>query len=249
MHKLTCLITCLIVTLFASSAIAQDELRTAEAKDTKRDTKTFNVTSLNGKAIKVRVIPDYVNRVLRMTCLKDTVSIPDFWGVPPDIEMLNKKFIRISYAVRGGSNLGLGKTLILCVNNNKLVEAMHVLKYTNWDSGDEKMDYHISLILNGSNNTNYQLTVSIHDYVYSKRNPETSYSYSDKTILSFDQSKNVFYSIKENVYNHVAVTKESKSTTVKVNGNYPVIILGKETYYYINNRWYQTVEDKEMSEI
>jgi len=248
-NKQLALITCLIITGFISSAIAQNDARTAEAQSTKRDTRTFNLVSLDDKATKVKITPDYVNRVLRMTCLKDTISIRDFWDVPPKIEMLNKMFIKINYEVRGGSNLGLGNTLILCVKGNKLFEAMHVLRYTNWNSGDEKMDYRIRLSLNGSNRNNYHLTVSVDDYVYSKRNPETNYTYNNKTILSLDQRNNVFYSIKENVYNQVAVTRGGKSTKQKVSGNFPVIILGKETYYYINNRWYQAGINNEMNEI
>ena len=205
--------------------------------------------SIDGKGTIVKVIPDYVNSVLRMSCLKDTISIPNFWGVPPKIEQLDKKFVKISYEVRGGSNLGLGNVLILCVKGNKLFEALHVLRYTNWDSGDEKMGYFIKLNLNGNTKSNYHLTVGVKDYVYSKRNPETNYTYYNNTILSFDQTNNVFYSIKKGVYNQVAAAKEAKSAKQKVNGNFPMIILGKETYYYINNRWYQAEINNEMNEI
>ena len=110
------------------------------------------------------------------------------------------------------------------------------------------MGYFIKLNLNGSTKSNYYLAVRVKDYVYSKQNPETNYIYKNNSILNFDQTNNVFYSIKEGVYNQVAATKEPKSVKRKVNGNFPVIILGKETYYYINNRWYQqgTNELKEI---
>lgn len=184
-----------------------------------------------------------------MTCLKDTISIADFWGVPPEIQLLNKRFIEIRYEVRGGSNLGLGNTLILCVKGSKLLEAMHVLRYTNWETGGEKKDYHIKLNLNSDKKSKYSLTVSIHDYSYSKRNPETNYTYNNKTTLSFDTKNSVFYNIKENIYNHVTTTKAAKPIKQKVNGNFPVVILGKETYYFINNRWYQAGDNNELNEI
>ncbi|MFI5140126.1 MAG: hypothetical protein ACHQIM_20060 [Sphingobacteriales bacterium] len=215
----------------------------------KRDTKTFNVVSLDGKIEKVKIIPDYVNRVLRMTCLQDTIAISDFWGVPPEIHILNRSFIEIRYEVRGGSNLGLGNTLILCVNDGKLYEAMHVLRYMNWDSGNQKENYHITLILNGEDRLNYRLIVHIHDNVYSKLEPETNYNYNNQTVLSFDTRRNVFYSIKETVSCHVATTKTGKTVKQKIVGDFPVIILGKQTYYFIKGRWYQSRSTNEMDEI
>jgi hypothetical protein len=243
------LITYLVSVLFINSAIAQDNLKTTEAQDTKRDTKTFNLVTLDSKIAKVKITPDYAKRVLRITYLKDTITIYDFWGVPPVIQMLNKTFIEIKYEIRGGSNLGLGNILILCVKDNKIIEAMHVLRYTNLDSGNEKMDYHINLNINGNNKSDYSLSTHIHDDTYSKQNPETNYNYNNETTLNFDTKHNVFYSIKQNVYNYIAATKAEKATKQKVNGNFPVIILGKEIYYFINERWYQLGRNDEINEM
>ena len=249
MNKQIILITYLLGVLFINNAVAQDELKTTEARDTKRDTKTFNIVALDSKNAKVKVAPDYVNQALKITCLKDTIMIPDFWGVIPDYRVFNKKFIEVKYEVRGGSNLGLGNTLILCVKSNKLIEAMHVLRYTNWDSGNEKTDYHIDLNVNGDNKNTYNLNIRVHDAVYSKQNPETNYNYNNITTLNFDTKHNVFYSIKQNIYNYTAATKAGKATWQKVNGNFPVIILGKETYYFIHERWYQLGRNNEISEM
>lgn len=249
MSKSIIIIANLISIFFINNLRAQDNLRNAEAKDTKRDTKILTIMSLNGKIERVKITPDYENSMLRMTCLKDTISIPDFWGVPPEIHLLNKSFIEIKYEVRGGSNLGLGNTLILCARSNKLFEALHVLRYTNWDSGGIKSDYHIKLFISENNKSNYKLNVHIHDNIYSKYNPERNYTYNNQTVLSFDARRNVFYSIKEDVYDHVTIPKTGKLTKQKVAGNFPVIILGKEIYYFINNRWYQLGSANEMNEI
>jgi len=248
MKKLSILISYLILIFPSNLAFAQDILKIAEAKATKRDTKTFNIVSLDGKNEKVTITPDYLKRVLRMTCLKDTINIPDFWDVTPELHILNKSFIEIKYEVRGGSNLGLGNTLILCVNGSMLYEAMHVLRYTNWDSGDIKTNYQIKLIMVGNSKSNYKLNVGIHDDVYSKPNPEKNYTYNNQTVLSFDTRQNAFYSIKEGVYKHF-IPKTGKTAKQKVDGNFPVIILGKETYYFINNRWYQPGISNEMYEM
>jgi hypothetical protein len=88
--------------------------------------------------------------------------------------------------------------------------------------------------------------VHIHDYVNSKRDPETNYVYDNNTVLAFDKKQNVFYSIKDGLYDHFITTKNK--TKQKVDGNFPTIILGKETYYFINGRWYFSNLDKEMVE-
>lgn len=248
MNKPVTLITCLIATLFMHNAAAQDELAIAEAKATKKDTKTFNILSIDGKSKKVKITPDYVKKELRVTFLKDSISIVDFWGVPPEISILNKKFIQIHYSVRCGSNLGLGKTLILCVNGNTLYEAMHVLSYSNYDTDDLKTDYHIKPILSGDNKSNYRLQVSIHDDVNSKRDPEVNYTYNNQTVLTFDKRQHVFYSVKQDVYDRFIRTGPGTKAQQKVGGNFPMIILGKENYYFINNRWYQLGDGNEMDE-
>ncbi|MDB5149221.1 MAG: hypothetical protein JWQ57_3241 [Mucilaginibacter sp.] len=181
-----------------------------------------------------------------MICLKDIITINDFWGVPPEIRLLNKSFIEIKYAVRGGSNLGLGNTLILCVNNERLYEAMHVLGYVNSEAGDEKAHYNIKLNLTGNSVSNYRLNAHVHDDVNSKRYPETNYDYNNENVLAFDTRKNAFYSVRENLYDYFITAKNK--TKHKVAGTFPMIILGKETYYFINGRWCTGDLDKEIFE-
>jgi len=232
--------------LFSFSRVLAQNKSTAEEDDAKRDTKIINILSIDGKSRQVKIIPDYANHVLKMICLKDIITIDDFWGVPPEITLLNKSFVEIKYAIRGGSNLGLGNTLILCVNNSHLFEAMHVLKYVNSESGDEKQRYNINLIVTGSSAGNYKLNVHVRDDLNSKRYPEINYIYNNESVLAFDAKQNVFYSVKENLYNHFITTKNK--TKQKVAGNFPMIILGKETYYFINGRWYNAEPGAQLFE-
>jgi hypothetical protein len=246
MNKPSALIIYLAFIFSVKLASAQDQLQVAEAKDMKRDTKIFDIVSVDGKNEKVKIIPEYVNHRLKMICSGDTINIVDFWGAPPDIRLLNKIFIEINYAVRGGSNVGFGNTLILCVNRGHLFEALHVLRYGNGETGDEKSDYHIKLTLKGNSKNNYRLNVHVHDDVDSKRAPETNYTYNNETNLTFDSKQNVFYSIKESVYDCFITT--AKNTKQKIGGTFPMIILGKQTYYFINKRWCTADLDKEMFE-
>ncbi|HEX8018547.1 hypothetical protein [Mucilaginibacter sp.] len=246
MNKCAALIIALFFRLSFDHLSAQDWLKTTEAKETKRDTKTYHLVSVDGKNQIVKIIPDYESHVLKITSLKETISIQDFWGVPPETRLLNKHFIEINYAVRGGSNVGLGNTLIVCVNDNHLCPAMYALRYANGETGDEQEEYRIKLNISGNNVNNYKLNVHIHDYVNSKRSPETNYIYDNNTVLAFDKKLNVFYSVKDGLYDHFITTKSK--TKQKVAGTFPVIILGKETYYFINGRWYTADLDEEMFE-
>ncbi|WEA03652.1 hypothetical protein [Mucilaginibacter sp. SJ] len=245
MNRYAALIISLVFILYFDHSSAQDWLKTAEAKAAKRDTKIYHLTSIDGKNQTVKIVPDYANHVLKMICLKDIITIDDFWGVPPEIKLLNKSFIEIKYAVRGGSNLGLGNTLILCVNNTHLYEAMHVLRYINSEAQDEREHYkeNYTIIFTMKNN---KLKAYVHHDVNSKRSPETSYVYDNESVLAFDTKQNVFYSVKENLYDHFTTAKNK--TKQKVAGNFPMIILGKETYYFINGRWYTGGLSKDMFE-
>ncbi len=249
MKKPIIFIACLFFIFFVNKVLAQDQLKMAEEKDTKRDTKEFNLLSLDNRNEKVKIIPEYVNHVLSIKSSKDGISITGFWDVTPEASLLNKNFIEIKYEVRGGSNLGLGNTLIICVSNGKLFEAMHALRYTRWESGDYKTDYHIKTLLNGNNKNDYKLIVNVHDDVYSKNNPEQNYTHDDRTQLSFDAQRNVFYSVKKDVENQVIKPNRDEPVKQKARGNFPVLILGKESYYFINNRWYQQKYSNEMDEV
>lgn len=243
------LIACLTFGLFKNAVIAQDVLKMAEDKDSKKDTKILNIQSIDGKNQKVRIVPYYVNHVLRMSCSNDTININDYWDVPPEIRVLNKNFIEIRYEVRGGSNLALGNMLVLCVNNNKLYEAMHVLRYISSETGNEHENYNIKAALNGANKGNYRLIVNIHDEVHSKSDPQTNYNYNNQTVLNFDASRNVFYSVKESIYHSfTSYYLKGKKYKQRIGGNFPVIILGTETYYSIKDKWYVSKRNNELNE-
>lgn len=246
MKRCAALMIALIFMLSFDHLSAQAWLKTAEAKATKRDTKTYHLVSVDGKNQTVKIIPDYESHVLKITSLKETISIQDFWGVPPETRLLNKSFIEIKYAVRGGSNVGLGNLLIICLSGAHLYEAVYACWYSNGETGDEQEEYHIKLNISGNNANNYKLNVHVHDYVSSKHDPETNYVYDDSTVLAFDKKLNVFYSIKHGLYDHFITAKNKIKQ--KVTGIFPMIILGKETYYFINGRWYTGDLDEEMFE-
>jgi|SRR5579863_4688495 len=95
MYKPLTFIASVFFFLFNSVAFAQDDLQVYEAKASKKDAKIVTVISIDGKSQKVHVLPDYVHHVLRVSCLKDTIAITDYWGVPADVRVLGNRFVQI----------------------------------------------------------------------------------------------------------------------------------------------------------
>jgi len=233
---------------FSSKVFAQDFLAGAEKKASVKDTHAYILNSLDGRNQKVHIMPDYTNHILKISCLKDTISINDYWGVPADIHILNKNFLSIKYEVRGGSGLGLGNLLVLCVKNNTLYEAIHVLRYSHLEDVGVIKDYRIKPVLIGNSGKAYKLKVRVHSISYSKYVPSANYSYNNVSTLRFDVTQNVFYNLKKSIYQNMTIydIKTNKEHKQEIRGNFPEIILGDETYYFIKDGWYQMEKNNEL---
>jgi hypothetical protein len=254
MNKWILVFVCLFFILSKSNLIAQNNFKKGLDEYSKRDTKTYDINSFQGKDIKVHIMPDYEHDVLKISCLRDTISIFDYWGVPADVSILNKNFIMVKYAVRGGSDVGLGNIMILCVSGNKICEAMHALNYMTGAGGGTNEKYYIKIKLSGNNKSNYKLNVHIYEFSHSTSTLNSNYDYNNLSILSFDKTFNVFYSIKEDVYNTFTIYDPKNAndekyveSKQKIGGNFPVILLGDDKYYFINGYWYGAGENNYLN--
>jgi hypothetical protein len=230
-----------IILFISKSVFAQDELLENRILQTKKDTKTFTVQSLEGKTVRVKVLPDYVHNILCVIYLKDTVRVFDYWGVLPEISYLSKKFLKINYAVRGGSNFGLGNSLIICVSDRKLHEALHVLRYTDWESELVKT-YNVKFSL-VNHKKDYILTARIRDKSVSSINPETNYDYTNISKLHFDKNLKIFYSIKHDLYDTLKVVYPTTTYKRAIQGNFPEVILEDNKYVFIGGQWFELTND------
>ena len=210
--------------------------------------RTYQIKSLDGRNSNVKIWDDFENGTVRIIYLKDTINVYESTGIDKT-EILNNNFIEINYRFRGGSDIAVGNVVILCVNNNKLCEAAHVEGYINWDVHGEKADNHIKISLGGSNKKNYKLNVNVYDRFSSKNEPQSNYKYYNRSILYFDVNRNVFYSLKKDVYQSFAIYdhKTNKENKQQIRGNYPVIILGKDNYYFIKNEWCSVGDNNQLS--
>jgi len=229
----------LFLTLFFCKSIsfAQDILLEKMIVETKKDTKTFNIQSLEGKTVKVKVLPDYVHNILCVIYLSDTLKIFDYWGVPPQASHLSQQFLKIDYEVRGGSNFGLGNSLIICVSHYKLYEALHLLRYT--DSESEIVQTYRVRFSFATGKKGYILTASIRDKSFSTKNPETNYDYTNTSQLHFDKKLKVFYSIKKDLYDTLKVVYPNTNYVREIQGNFPEVILEDNKYVFIGGQWFE----------
>ncbi|WDF80103.1 hypothetical protein PQ469_08805 [Mucilaginibacter sp. KACC 22773] len=241
MSKRFLLILPLILFISKSVLLAQDELLENRIVQSKKDTRTFNIQSLEGKIVRVKVLPDYVHNILCVIYLKDTVKVFDYWDVVPKTSYLSKRFIKINYEVRGGSNFGLGNSLIICVSNNKLYEALHVLRYTDWESELVKT-YNVKFAL-ADHKKDYVLTASIRDKSISSINPETNYEYTSSSKLHFDKKLKIFYSIKDDLYDTLKVIYHDTTYRREIQGNFPEVILEDNKYVFIGGQWFELSKD------
>ncbi|GAA3981179.1 hypothetical protein [Mucilaginibacter dorajii] len=237
MSKRFLFVLSLILFISKSALFAQDELLENRIVQTKKDTRTFNIQSLEGRTVRVKVLPDYVHNILCVIYLKDTVKVFDYWDVFPETTYLSKKFLEINYEVRGGSNLGLGNSLILCVSNNKLYEALHVLRYSDWESELVKT-YNVKFAL-VNHKKDYVLNASVRDKSLSSINPETDYDYTNSSKLHFDRKLKVFYSIKKNLYDTLKVSYPDTTYKQQIEGNFPQVILEDNKYVFIGGQWFE----------
>jgi len=64
----------LVLFISPSALFAHDELLENEMVQTKKDTRTFEILSLEGRRVKVKVLPNYARNTLCVIYLKDTVK-------------------------------------------------------------------------------------------------------------------------------------------------------------------------------
>ena len=217
----------------------------ADAQKPKRD--IYTIMSLDGKPQKIYVEDDYVNNIIRIKCLNDSLYIDDTYQLEGIPVVLDKNFLELKYAPRIGSNIRTRRVLILCVNKSKLFLALHITYFDSFELTEvydrradslklfnEKSLYEVKLNLIGQNKSNYKLTAFIHDMNSSKHDPSTNYNQDDKTILRYDTTSNIFYNDFKNV---------NDLPTRTVNSSFPIIKLGRREYYYIDDAWYEIGKD------
>jgi hypothetical protein len=220
----------------------------------------YTIESLDGAIQKIHVLPDDEKGTLNISYLNDTLHVGEFEGVQDSIAVLDRKFLKIVYSVRGGSGIHLRHTLLLCVRNGILYQSIHITsvfdeefidfskKVDSLNPVDKKSVYELKLNLLGSNMQNYKLNINLHDEKRSKHDTLNNYNHNEQVVLNFDTSQNIFYGSNESISEYFTVydPKTQKEHKEFIMGTFPVILLGTFNYYYIKDEWYERNDFNEL---
>jgi hypothetical protein len=210
---------------------------------------TYQLQSIDGSNVQVEVAYRPSIKTLVIACAKDTIYLTDYWALDTAI-VLNGSFLQVSYARRAGSNEGLAYTVLLCVDHNKLVQAMHIKSFSEYDMRNlnhikgninEYQLFKVKTQLLESDKASYKLNLLVHDESSSERTPKTNYNYDEEVTLNFDPKQNIFYTTHEYMSKSFTIynPKSQKEIKRNVSGVVPMITIGENSYYYIKDEWYQ----------
>lgn len=210
---------------------------------------TYSLQSFEGAKVQINLTYKPSHGTLAIGCLKDTLFLVDYMDID-NVKVLNSRFLQITYTKRAGSNEDLANMLLLCVDNNKLCQAMHIRSSSTYDMRNiyhikgnlsEYQLFKVKAKLLGNSKNTYKLNLNIHDESSSERNPKTNHNYNKQIMLSFDPGQNIFYSARQAISKSFTVYDPKTQQTIKrdVNGTVPVITLGKSNYYYVKDEWYE----------
>jgi hypothetical protein len=224
----------------------------------------YNVRALDGSAQKIRVIDDEKSTLV-ISCLQDTIYIHNLNNIE-EATLLNHNFLKIVYAIRAGVGLHEVHTVILCINKNKLIEALHFesLFHEEFQDYRESADsiggvavnstYKVDLTLTGNAAKDYKLTAKVHDAQKSKLSRKENFNLNSIAHLNFDPAENIFYTDQLDIARYFTVsryftetgTKFRKKGKLHIKGKFPVVKFGKISYYYIKGCWYERGRGDEL---
>jgi hypothetical protein len=211
---------------------------------------TYRLRSLEGPVVSVQVNSKPVNYnknshqgrcYLSVVHGTDTVFVYDAWA-NGTVKVLNQQFLQFDYPVRGGTNVGLGSTLVVCVANGKLCQTLKLPTYLQTDlySPDYHELYKVRLRLSGNTSQTYQFHLATHNEIRSERDPTSNHNSTTQDVLKFDAGRLIFYSGFRRVPALFPVVDEKMEqvVTLRISEPLPVIKWNNCVQYFIKNEWY-----------
>ena len=216
---------------------------------------TYRLRSFDGGTVPVRVYEQITPRALVVACATDTVRLYDYW-TQDGATVWNQQFLQLAYAVRAGSNLGVRNTLVLCVAQGRLRQALKAETFREYDmrnldhiagNPDEYELYQVQLRLLGSTPLTYRLQLTAYDESRAARAPAGNRHSTTQAELKFDTGRYLFYTGHQRVPARFAVVdlKAKRVVTRHVTAPLPVIALGDRIQYFIQGEWYKAARTRE----
>jgi len=166
---------------------------------------TYSLQSFEGTVKEIKFSCKPGSETLTIVCGRDTLLI-DYWATDY-VKVLDNRFLQIVYSIRAGSNEGVENMLLLCVDSNRLYQALHVRCFSEYDmrnvshikgNPNEYQLFKLKAQLLGNSKSTYKLKVNIHDESTSESDPKTNHNYNKQMILNFDPVRNRFFGTPDN---------------------------------------------------
>lgn len=209
---------------------------------------TYTIESFEGAKAKINLSETFRGRALAVAYSRDTIYLTDYVKIAK-ANILNGKFLLITYNSRGGTGLSVNNTVIFCIVRDKIHVAMIVDSYSAWFSPNpdniqltditDTFSLHFKMF--GTNIETFKLIASAYEAHRSKAHPDSNYQKKTELILGFDSVSNVFYSDKEKI-NRLFVFNDPithQTHQQRINDTIHLIKTGRREYYYINGDWYK----------
>jgi len=204
---------------------------------------TFSIKSLDGSKAFIKLYYKPFSKRLTISCAKDILIICDYTG-SEETTVLNGYFLQIRYYKRGGSGIGIGNTLLLCISHGKLRQALHIESYSSNLNYSSDVDYKrttqrildTQLTLDAANNMyaiTYDTLVSGED-----RNFQRNSLPSRKNTVRFNIIENVFCNYQKKVNINLITFNNNHDNTKHFNGVAPAFQLNGTEYIFVSGKWY-----------
>ena len=196
---------------------------------------TYKIQTLDGTNANIKLRYKPFSTSFTISYLTYKLIIPSYWSAG-EVKVLNKKFLEIVYYERGGSGVGTGNTLLLCISHGKLRQAMHIGSYS-YSLGDEKITANYTRLLLDAANTIHAV---VYDTVELKQGPRPKSISIKKSTITFNTTQQVFCNYQKNIntslssYNYQTNHINKRHFT----GIAPAFQLDGCEYIFINGKWY-----------
>jgi len=219
----------------------------------------FTIYGFDGSAKQIHLYAG--DETLTFTYLNDTLHVADFNSLIGKITVCDKNFLKVIYRVRAGTGIDDQHTLLLCINDEKLCQALYLTSVFDEDFIDysEKVNpsnpvavktrYKLLLDIDRSKSGGFNMNVKIHDERKSKLHIRENYNIDKQVFLKFDPQKKIFYNGDQTISHHFKIfdPKTQTETNKFISGTFPAIELGKSTCFFIKDEWYEKNEYGDLS--
>jgi hypothetical protein len=210
----------------------------------------FALKSMEGQTARIHLYYDTLNRQFTASCPGDTLVLEEYFGAH-QARILGARFLEITYAVRGGSGLGLANTLLLAVKGHRLCQALLINSHVESVNLHYHYLYNSSLRFTRNPGDKYDLTVSAREYTRDKKHPSGVRIEHKPVVLHFDQTRVAF--LKRTAVADLAFTGSDYNhfchkIKFVAGDTLALVKVADERYYFAEGSWYIPITRRYVQE-